>query len=72
MQSPPENRDLTIAVCRRLGIWPLTERCSSKPSCCCPRCFEPETADQPLTSDELAELRRRRSSVKKFPWERAA
>lgn len=64
-----EDRDLTIAVCKRLGIWPLgAHRPGSR--CVCPDCFGDAAGDRPtsIPPDELAHLRTRRRR-KAFAWE---
>lgn len=71
----PENRALTAAVCKRLGIWPLDPKHRPGRQCLCAECFgDRETAfSQPTTvpPGELAHLRTRRRR-KAFAWEEDA
>ena len=74
--SAPENRALTVAVCKRLGIWPLDRTHRTVGQCACPSCFgdsptgmrEPETTVDPA---ELAHLRAKRRRAAFF-WEEDA
>lgn len=70
--SAPENRALTVAVCKRLGIWPL-DRKHRQGDCCCPSCFGDTTVqvrEAPTNVDpnELTHLRAKRRQAA-FPWE---
>lgn len=73
--SAPENRALTVAVCKRLGIWPL-DRKHRDGSCQCPACFGDNTvrmreSKSTVSPDELAHLRAKRRQAC-FPWEEDA
>ena len=65
---PPENRALTVGVCKRLGIWPLDRKHRAQGDCCCPSCFGGVATPPP---DELSHLRAKRTRVA-LPWEEDA